>query len=179
MYELNKRDKAAIRAAALLGPHSAAAVRKMLIKEGNARLKMDRRMEMLMSGSQAAEDMILAEDAMEEDAMEKDKRSLKEKRKWADDESHIHHCCVCNKSLPQMHWPQPNTGTDHGEECYFCDMPTCLECIDHDAPHAIGNDELEGETVCKSCCEKQVKLRDDKDQDDEDDSIAEAEDHPS
>ena len=58
-------------------------------------------------------------------------------------------------------------------------MPTCLECIDHDAPHAIGNDELEGETVCKSCCEKQVKLRDGKDQDDEDDSIAEAEDHPS
>ena len=78
MYELNERDKAAIRAAELLGPRNAAAVREMLIKEGNARLKMDRRMEMLMSGSQAAEDIILAEDAMEEDARQK---NFKRKKK--------------------------------------------------------------------------------------------------
>ena len=77
MYKLDKGDKDAIRLTrATIGPHSAEVLKKMLIKEGNAKLEMDRRTEMLMSGSQAAEDIILAEDAMEllaDDSMQEEK----------------------------------------------------------------------------------------------------------
>ena len=155
MYELNKRDKAAIRAAELLGPHSAAALRELLIKEGNARLKMDRRMEMLMSGSQAAEDIILAEDAMdamEMDAIEEDKKS---NWKWEGIEN-SEKCCGCQELFPI---DDSDSTVDDGEQCYYCGGIVCSKCIDFDAAHAIGKYDLESETVCKTCCEHEVNSR--------------------
>ena len=48
---------------------------------------------------------------------------------------------------------------DEGEQCYYCGEIVCRNCTDFDAPHAIGNYELESETVCKTCCEHESNSR--------------------
>jgi hypothetical protein len=89
-------------------------------------------------------------------------------------------CCVCGVAFPYI--DQVNKIEEaEGEACYLCAEEVCQSCIDHDhdAARAIGDYDLEREVICKSCCAYEVKRREEKDQAEEDDSIAAAEDHPS
>ena len=85
-------------------------------------------------------------------------------------------CCVCSDKFPRI--DRHHRDKDEGEQCYYCQDIVCENCIDHDAAHAIGEYKLEIETICKSCCAYEVKLRADKEQAEEDDAIAAFEDHP-
>lgn len=144
MYKLDKGDKDAIRLTrATIGPHSAEVLKKMLIKEGNSRIKKE----------QAAEE-----------------------RSEGDTEN-PNNCGVCNVAFPFTDCVNEHE-EDKGVQCYYCSNMICQSCIDSDAAHAIGEYDLEVETVCKTCCERQVKLRNDREQAAEDSSIEAAEDHP-
>lgn len=94
-----------------------------------------------------------------------------------DNSDDANNCCVCSTRFNDRCLDNYEKMGD-GEECYYCSGRVCPDCIAHDAPHAIGIYELEEETVCESCCKHQVKLRADKEQAEEDDSIAAFEDHP-
>jgi len=94
-----------------------------------------------------------------------------------DNSDDANNCCVCDAMFSDECRDNLEQMGD-GEKCYYCSGRVCPDCIDHDAPHAIGRYELEAETVCKSCCKHEVKLRADKEQAEEDESIAAFEDHP-
>ena len=83
-------------------------------------------------------------------------------------------CCVCSDKFPRVDWYHRDK--DEGEQCYYCQDIVCRDCIEHDAAHIIGEYKLEIETICKSCCAYEVVVRVAKEQAEEDDSIARAED---
>lgn len=79
------------------------------------------------------------------------------KSKWEGIEN-SEKCCVCKETFPCTE--EPASSLDEGEQCYYCEEIVCRNCIDFDAAHAIGNYELESETVCKTCCEHESNSRD-------------------
>jgi hypothetical protein len=83
-------------------------------------------------------------------------------------------CCVCSDKFPRV--DSYHRDKDEGEQCYYCQDIVCRDCIEHDAAHIIGEYKLEIETICKSCCAYEVVVRVAKEQAEEDDSIARAED---
>ena len=83
-------------------------------------------------------------------------------------------CCVCSDKFPRV--DSYHRDKDEGEQCYCCQDIVCRDCIEHDAAHIIGEYKLETETICKSCCAYKVVVRVAKEQAEEDDSIARAED---